>query len=111
MALTKADIASALSDKIGLSRYKSKELVELFFSVIKEALAESEEVKLSGFGTFKVREKGERPGRNPRTGEPYKITARKVVLFRASNKLKSQVAGLLGDDFEEIEEFDEMEEA
>lgn len=92
MALTKADIASALSEKIGVNRYRSKELVELFFSVIKGALADNEEVKLSGFGTFKVRKKRERPGRNPRTGEPYKIGARRVVTFRASNKLKSQVS-------------------
>ena len=104
MALTKADIASSLAEKIGVSRYKSKVLVELFFDVIINALAGNEEVKLSGFGTFKLRDKGARPGRNPRTGEPYEITPRRVVTFRASNKLKSQVAGvalLLGEEMEE----------
>jgi integration host factor subunit alpha len=92
MALTKADIALSLAERIGLSRLKTKVLVELFFDVIKDALAGNEEVKLSGFGTFKLRDKGSRPGRNPRTGEPYEITPRRVVTFRASNKLKSQVA-------------------
>lgn len=92
MALTKADIVSVLAEKLGLSRLKAKEIVEMFFLVIKQALTNRNVVKLSGFGSFTVRKKGERPGRNPRTGEPFPISERNVVTFKASNKLKSKVA-------------------
>ncbi|EAQ63749.1 Integration host factor alpha subunit [Marinomonas sp. MED121] len=90
-ALTKADIAENLVDEVGLSKKDSKDLVESFFDVIRETLIQGEQVKLSGFGNFEVREKSQRPGRNPKTGEEIPITARTVVTFRPGQKLKSKV--------------------
>ncbi|MCV2402618.1 integration host factor subunit alpha [Marinomonas sp. C2222] len=90
-SLTKADLAENLVDSIGLSKKDSKELVEGFFDVIRSTLIEGQQVKLSGFGNFEVREKSQRPGRNPKTGEEIPITARTVVTFRPGQKLKSKV--------------------
>jgi len=90
-ALTKADIAENLVEEIGLSKKDSKDLVESFFDSIRETLIQGEQVKLSGFGNFEVREKSQRPGRNPKTGEEIPITARTVVTFRPGQKLKSKV--------------------
>jgi integration host factor subunit alpha len=90
-ALTKADIAENLVDEVGLSKKDSKDLVESFFEVVRETLIQGEQVKLSGFGNFEVREKSQRPGRNPKTGEEIPITARTVVTFRPGQKLKSKV--------------------
>ncbi|KJZ07228.1 integration host factor subunit alpha [Marinomonas sp. SBI22] len=90
-ALTKADIAENLVDEVGLSKKDSKDLVESFFDVVRETLIQGEQVKLSGFGNFEVREKSQRPGRNPKTGEEIPITARTVVTFRPGQKLKSKV--------------------
>lgn len=91
MALTKAEVAEHLTEKLGLNKRDAKEMVELFFEEIRETLENSEQVKLSGFGNFDLREKAERPGRNPKTGEDIPISARKVVTFRPGQKLKSRV--------------------
>ena len=91
MALTKADLAEHLFNILGLNKREAKELVELFFEEIRLSLENGEIVKLSGFGNFNLRDKSERPGRNPKTGEEIPITARRVVTFRAGHKLKSRV--------------------
>ncbi len=91
MALTKADMAEHLFEKLGMNKRDSKELVESFFEEVREALESGEQVKLSGFGNFDLREKNERPGRNPKTGEDIPIKARRVVTFRPGQKLKSRV--------------------
>jgi integration host factor subunit alpha len=91
MALTKADLAENLFNELGLNKREAKEFVELFFEKIRAALAEGQQVKLSGFGNFTLRNKNPRPGRNPKTGEEIPITARRVVTFRASHKLKGRV--------------------
>lgn len=90
-SLTKADLAENLVDAIGLSKKDAKDLVEGFFDVVRHSLVERQQVKLSGFGNFEVREKSQRPGRNPKTGEEIPITARTVVTFRPGQKLKSKV--------------------
>lgn len=96
MTLTKAEMAECLFDELGLNKREAKELVELFFDEIREALAEGEDVKLSGFGNFTLREKSQRPGRNPKTGEEIPISARRVVTFRPGQKLKSRVEAYAG---------------
>jgi len=92
MTLTKADIIASLSEQVGLSRFESKNFVETFFEEIKKSLEKGEEVMLSGFGKFLLLDKVSRPGRNPRTGEEYEISARRVVTFHASGKLKEIVS-------------------
>ncbi len=82
MALTKADIAEHLFTKVGLNKRDGKDMVEAFFEEIRIALEAGEQVKLSGFGNFELREKNQRPGRNPKTGEDIPISARRVVTFR-----------------------------
>jgi integration host factor subunit alpha len=96
MALTKADFAEKLFDELGLNKREAKDLVELFFEEIKESLERGEEVKLSGFGKFELRDKTSRPGRNPKTGEEVAITARRVVTFRSGQKLKARVEAYAG---------------
>jgi integration host factor subunit alpha len=91
MALTKADLAERLFNELGLNKREAKEFVELFFERVRAALADGHQVKLSGFGNFGLRQKNPRPGRNPKTGEEIPITARRVVTFRASHKLKERV--------------------
>jgi len=91
MALTKADLAESLFNELGLNKREAKEFVELFFEKIRTALETGDHVKLSGFGNFGLRAKNSRPGRNPKTGEEIPITARRVVTFRASHKLKERV--------------------
>lgn len=91
MALTKAQLAEILFDEIGLNKREAKELVELFFEQIRQALIDGNDVKLSGFGNFILRHKEERPGRNPKTLEAIPISARRVVTFRPGQKLKSRV--------------------
>ncbi|MCX7124389.1 MAG: integration host factor subunit alpha [Gammaproteobacteria bacterium] len=95
-ALTKADLAENLFNKLGLNKREAKELVEFFFEEIRAALERGESVKLSGFGNFNLRDKNQRPGRNPKTGEEIPITARRVVTFRAGHKLKSRVENYAG---------------
>ena len=91
MTLTKAELADLLFEKVGLNKREAKDLVDTFFEEIRSALSEGESVKLSGFGNFQLREKPQRPGRNPKTGEEIPISARRVVTFHASQKLKSMV--------------------
>ncbi len=91
MALTKADIANCIFDEIGLSKREAKEIVELFFDQICDALAKGQLVKISGFGNFELHDKGERPGRNPKTGEMIPVSARRVVTFRSGQKLRARV--------------------
>lgn len=90
-ALTKLDLAIGLSERIGLSRVEAKEVVELFFEEIRKSLERGENVHLSGFGNFDLRDKNARPGRNPKTGEAYEISKRRVVTFHAGLKLKARV--------------------
>jgi integration host factor subunit alpha len=96
MALTKADIAEQLFDELGLNKREAKEMVELFFEKIRSSLEDGSQVKLSGFGNFDLREKKQRPGRNPKTGEEIPITARRVVTFRPGQKLKARVEAYAG---------------
>ncbi len=90
--VTRADLAETLYSRVGLSRAESAGLVEMVLAEITESLVAGEDVKLSSFGAFEVREKGERIGRNPKTGEEVPITPRRVMVFRASNVLKSRIA-------------------
>ena len=91
MALTKAEMAEHLIEKLGMNKPDAKDHVEAFFEEVREALESGEQVKLSGFGNFDLRQKNERPGRNPKTGEDIPIRARRVVTFRPGQKLKSRV--------------------
>jgi len=91
MTLTKAELADMLFEKVGLNKREAKDLVDTFFEEIRIALEKGDSVKLSGFGNFQLREKPQRPGRNPKTGEEIPISARRVVTFHASQKLKSLV--------------------
>lgn len=92
MTLTKAELADILVDKVSnVTKNDAKEIVELFFEEIRSTLASGEEIKISGFGNFQLRDKPQRPGRNPKTGEEVPITARRVVTFHVSQKLKSMV--------------------
>jgi integration host factor subunit alpha len=90
-ALTKAEMSEHLFDELGLNKREAKEMVEMFFEEIRYALEHNESVKLSGFGNFDLRDKRQRPGRNPKTGEEIPITARRVVTFRPGQKLKARV--------------------
>lgn len=90
-ALTKAQLAEMLYEQIGFNKRESKDIVDAFFEVISASLVKGQDVKLSGFGNFQIRTKASRPGRNPRTGEPVAIEARRVVTFHASPKLKEAV--------------------
>jgi len=94
--LTRADLSEAVYQKVGLPRNESAELVETVLKEITGSLESGETVKLSSFGSFGIREKGERIGRNPKTGEEVPITPRKVLVFRASNIMKSRINDGLG---------------
>ncbi|AOU97849.1 integration host factor subunit alpha [Acidihalobacter yilgarnensis] len=96
MALTKADMAERLFEELGLNKREAKDFVEMFFQELSDALEKGEEVKLSGFGNFSLRDKRQRPGRNPKTGEEIPITARRVVTFRPGQKLKARVEAYAG---------------
>lgn len=98
MALTKADMAERLHEEVGLSKREAKEVVEMFFDGLREVLVSGEQVKLSGFGNFNLREKRERPGRNPKTNEPIPITARRVVTFKPGHKLRERIMANVGTD-------------
>jgi integration host factor subunit alpha len=89
--LTRADLADAVVRKIGLPRNESQELVELVLGEISGTLSRGENVKLSSFGSFGVRDKGRRIGRNPKTGEEVPITPRRVLIFRPSNIMKDRI--------------------
>jgi integration host factor subunit alpha len=90
--LTRADLAETINRKMGFSRAESLALVEEILGKMGEALAAGENVKISGFGSFILRDKRERIGRNPKTGVEVPITPRRVLTFRASQKLKSRIA-------------------
>ena len=92
--LTKAELAEMLFEKVGLNKREAKDMVETFFDEIRDALERGESVKLSGFGNFQLRDKPQRPGRNPKTGEEIPISARRVVTFHASQKLKALIERL-----------------
>ncbi len=89
--VTRADLAEAVYREIGLSRSESSELVETVIHHISDALLRGEQVKLAGFGTFSLRDKNERIGRNPKTGVEVPITSRRVLVFKASQILKERV--------------------
>ena len=99
--LTKAELAEMLFDQIGFNKREAKDIVEGFFDGIRDALCTGDSVKLSGFGNFQLRDKPQRPGRNPKTGEVIPIAARRVVTFHASQKLKAVVETGSGDGSEE----------
>ena len=90
-ALTKADMAERLFEELGLNKREAKDMVESFFEELAQALGDNIPVKLSGFGNFDLRDKRQRPGRNPKTGEEIPITARRVVTFKPGQKLKQRV--------------------
>jgi integration host factor subunit alpha len=92
--LTKAELAELLFERVGLNKREAKDMVETFFGQIRASLESGEVVKLSGFGNFQLRDKPQRPGRNPKTGEAIPISARRVVTFHASQKLKAMVDSL-----------------
>jgi integration host factor subunit alpha len=94
-ALTKSDMVERLFEELGLNKREAKEIVELFFEEIRVCLENNEQVKLSGFGNFDLRDKNQRPGRNPKTGEEIPISARRVVTFRPGQKLKARVEAML----------------
>jgi integration host factor subunit alpha len=93
--LTRADLSRALVDKTGLSTVQAEEMVQQTLSAIGTALGNGETVKLTGFGTFEVRQRGARKGRNPRTGESYPVSARRVVVYTPSGKLRAQLDALV----------------
>ena len=95
-ALTKADLAEMLFDELGLNKREAKEIVEMFYGEISTALESNDQVKISGFGNFELRDKKSRPGRNPKTGEEIPISARRVVTFKPGQKLKARVETYAG---------------
>ncbi|WP_334175514.1 integration host factor subunit alpha [Pseudoxanthobacter sp.] len=97
--VTRADLCEAVYQKVGLSRSESSELVEMVLREISDCLAKGESVKLSSFGSFVVRDKGQRMGRNPKTGEEVPIEPRRVMVFKPSNVLKQRInASLIGEE-------------
>ena len=95
-AVTKAELTEVLFQELGLNKREAKDLVEQFFEEIITSLVAGDEVKLSGVGNFELRDKDQRPGRNPKTGEAIPISARRVVTFKAGQKLKMRVEGHVG---------------
>ncbi|QCI22589.1 integration host factor subunit alpha [Buchnera aphidicola] len=95
MVLTKAEISENLFEKLQLTKKDSKRFVEFFFEEVKKSLEKGEDVKLSGFGNFQIKHKKARPGRNPKTGETFLVTARRVVTFKAGQKLKGKIDNYL----------------
>jgi len=97
-ALTKAEMAEQLFEELGLNKREAKEIVEAFFEEIRLSLESNEQVKISGFGNFDLRDKSSRPGRNPKTGQDVPISARRVVTFKPGQKLKARVETYAGPD-------------
>ncbi|MDG2953484.1 integration host factor subunit alpha [Bisgaard Taxon 10/6] len=91
MTLTKVEIAENLTRKLELNKTEAKAMVESFFEEIRATLADGNDVKLSGFGNFELRDKASRPGRNPKTGENVPVSARRVVVFKPGQKLRARV--------------------
>jgi integration host factor subunit alpha len=102
-ATTRSTLSEAVYRNVGLSRNESAMLVDSVFNEISKSLIDGHDVKISSFGTFIVRNKKERIGRNPKTGEEVPITARQVVTFRSSNVLKTEVSDLSIDDNSSVE--------
>jgi integration host factor subunit alpha len=96
MALTKAELVENLFKVLGINKREAKDLVEIFFEEIRSLLEQGQQIHLSGFGNFNLRDKRERPGRNPKTGKDVPITPRRVVTFRAGQKLKARVEKYAG---------------
>lgn len=95
--LTKADMIEHLMQNLNLTRQEGRCLVENFFDEMSKSLIEGNELKISGFGNFELKDKKSRPGRNPKTGEPVPVSARRVVTFKAGQKFRQQVdASLFG---------------
>lgn len=95
-AMTKAQMAEHLFEDLGLNKREAKEIVETFFETVAVSLEHNESVKLSGFGNFNLRDKRERPGRNPKTGEEIPVSARRVVIFHPGQKLRARVESHAG---------------
>ena len=95
-ALTKAELSEKLFEELGLNKREAKDMVDIFFEEIRDSLSRNEQVKLSGFGNFDLRDKRQRPGRNPKTGEEIPISARRVVTFKPGQKLKVRVEAYAG---------------
>ncbi|GAB4387368.1 MAG: integration host factor subunit alpha [Thermodesulfovibrionales bacterium] len=89
--MTKADLVEIVFEKVGLSKKEAHDIIEIIFDTIKESFKEGESVKIPGFGTFNVRKKAARRGRNPQTGDELEITARRVLTFKTSNQLKAEI--------------------
>ena len=89
--MTKADLVEKVVEKVGLSARESHEMIEIIFDSIQQSFVEGQSVKIPGFGSFNIREKRERRGRNPQTGEELTITPRRVLSFRPSNMLKEAI--------------------
>lgn len=96
MALTKAELSEELSVNLSMNKKDAKDLVELLFEEIRHRLESGNSVKISGFGNFDLRDKPERPGRNPKTGQDIPISARRVVTFKPGQKLKARVESYRG---------------
>ena len=94
--MTRADLSEAVYQEVGLSRNESADLVEMVLDEICDVLVQGEPVKISSFGSFSVREKGQRMGRNPKTGEEVPILPRRVLVFRASHVLKNHINKAFG---------------
>ena len=89
--MTKADLVEIVFEKVGLSKKEAQDIIEIIFDMIKQAFVKGESVKIPGFGTFNVRQKASRRGRNPQTGEELTIAPRRVLTFKASNQFKTQI--------------------
>jgi integration host factor subunit alpha len=89
--MTKADIVEKIYEKVGFSKKESAELVELVFDIVKRTLEQGDKIKIAGFGNFVVKEKADRRGRNPQTGEEITISARKILTFKPSQVLKASI--------------------
>ncbi len=92
--MTKADLVDSIYEKVGLSKKEAQDIIEILFETMKQTFSEGESVKISGFGTFHVRNKMARRGRNPKTGADLEITPRRVITFKISNQLKDEIEKL-----------------
>ena len=92
--MTKAELVDAIFEKLGLSKKEAQDIVEILFDTMKQTFAEGESIKIAGFGTFNVRKKMARRGRNPKTGQDLEISPRRVITFRVSNQLKEEIEKL-----------------
>ena len=96
MALTKVEMVNSIADQIGYTKNQASELVEILLEIIKSSLESGDDVLISGFGKFQIKEKKERKGRNPATGNDMMLEPRKVVVFRCSGKLRKKINGVRG---------------